>query len=119
MSEEDGDLLRFLSRTINAMASDLNMTPTTARDLATRLVAQVRERFGSLHPYVRAASREPRNQDILADHDRGLSRREIAAKYNVHPTSVGRIIARYRLPEPTSRRPAQGSGLGPDTWTIK
>ncbi len=114
---EDGDLLRFLSRTINAMAGEFHLSADSARSLAAGLVAKVRAQFGSTSPYIRAPGREPRNQDILADHDRGLSHREIAKKHGVHQTTVGRIIARHRLPEP-SRRPSQGAGLGRDGWNL-
>jgi len=114
MTEED-DLMRFIGKTIHRLAGECNLSAEGARTLATRLVGMIREHFGAQRVYVRAPSREPRNSEILAAHDSGESRIAIAKRFDIHPTTVDRIVAAHRLPP---RRPSQGDGLGPRNWNL-
>ena len=115
MIEEETDMLRFVATAIHRLAGECNLSAESARTLATKLVTAIRGHFGTQRLYVRAASREPRNAEILALHDAGESRIGIAKRFGIHPTTVDRIIASHRLPPP---RPSQGDGLGPRNWNL-
>lgn len=107
--------MRYILRHTTRLAVELGVAAETARTLAQKLAASIRQHFGGSRVYVRVATREPRNAEILALHDAGESRIAIAKRFDIHPTTVDRIIANHRLPPP---RPSQGDGLGPRNWNL-
>ena len=114
-TDPETDPVRFILRHTTRLATELGVAAETARNLAQKLAASIRGQFGGSRVYVRAPSKEFRNQDILRDWDIGMSKGEIAAKYGIHLATVSRILGNHRLPAKT---PSQGDGLAPKGWGL-